>query len=102
MPLLSFLMSFFYNGQYFAAQHSCFQHFFEDMLSRSAENKSAKSEQFAVGFSRLWEVRIMIFGHLGGPGLILEARGLILQAWGPILKISQIFVISKTFPARKG
>ena len=53
---------------YFAAQHSCLQHFFEDMLSRSAENKSAKSKQFAVGFSRLWEVWIMIFGHFGSTG----------------------------------
>jgi hypothetical protein len=38
------------------------------MLSRSSENKGAKSEQFAVGFSIFWEVRIMILGHFGGPG----------------------------------
>ena len=49
------------------------------MLSRSVENKSAKSKQFAVGFSRFLEVRIMIFcdvggpwAHFGGPGPHLE------------------------------
>ena len=69
MPLLSF----------FAAQHSYFLHFLEDMLSRSVENKSAKSKQFAVGFSRFLEVRIMIFcdvggpwAHFGGPGPLFE------------------------------
>ena len=69
MPLLSF----------FAAQHSYFLHFLEGMLSRSVENKSVKSKQFAVGFSRFLEVRIMIFcdvggpwAHFGGPGPHLE------------------------------
>ena len=52
----------------FAAQQSCLQHFFKDRLSRSAENKSAKNKQFCDGFSWLWEVKIMIFGHFGGSG----------------------------------
>ena len=52
----------------FAAQQSCLQHFFKDRLSRSAENKSAKNKQFCGGFSWLWEVKIMIFGHFGGSG----------------------------------
>ena len=38
------------------------QYFFEDTLSRNAQNKNAKSKQFAVEFSRFWEAEIMIFG----------------------------------------
>ena len=53
---------------FFSAQQSCLQHFLEDMLSRSVENKSAKSKQFAVGFSRFGKVRSMISGNFGGPG----------------------------------
>ena len=37
--------------------------------------------------------------------MILSAfrgQGLILDAWGPILKISRIFMILKTLPVRKG
>ena len=33
--------------------------------------------------------------------VILEALGLILEAWGPIFKISWIFMILETFPTRK-
>ena len=57
---------------FFSAQQSCFQHFLEDVVSRSVENKSAKSKQFAVGFSRFWEVRSTISGHFGGPGAHVE------------------------------
>ena len=49
-----------------AAGKICFAQV-EDMLSRNAENKNAKSKQFAVGFSRFLEVRIMIFCDVGGP-----------------------------------
>ena len=38
-----------------------FHFFFEDILIRSAESKSASSKQFAVEFSRFVEVEIMIF-----------------------------------------
>ena len=48
----------------------------------------------------------MIFLILGGQihdfWVILGAQGLILEAWGPILTISRIFVILGTFSARKG
>ena len=48
-------------------------------------------EQFCSGISRLWEVRIMIFGHFGG-----SRRPL----W-PILKISGIIVILGALRPRK-
>ena len=75
-------------------------------INRSAENKNAKEQQFAMTFSRFWIVRIMIFLYFGGPGdLILEARGLILRISGvvvPISRILEIVVISGALPVRKG
>ena len=52
------------------------------MLSRSAENKSANSKQFAVEFSRFGEVRIMIFGHFGGPGAHFGGPGAQFEDFG--------------------
>ena len=42
------------------------------MSSRSAENKSAKSKQFAMGLPGFWEVRIMSFDYFGSPGSHFE------------------------------
>ena len=44
----------------------------------------------------------MIFGYFGSPEAHCGARGLILEARGPILKISGIIVIFGGAPARKG
>ena len=48
----------------------------------------------------------MILGDFGGPGvhflMIFEARGLILEAWRPILTISWIFSDFDDISARKG
>ena len=59
-----FLLCFFvfcYSVWYFM-----FSSFFEDTLSRSAENNSAENKQFAVKLSRCCDLRIMIFGDVGG------------------------------------
>ena len=45
-----------------------FSTFFKDMLSRSAENLSAKSEQFAVDFVDFGRSESCLFSHFGGPG----------------------------------
>jgi len=39
--------------------------FVQDMLSRSAENKNAKNESFAIAFAVFLDVRITIFRDLG-------------------------------------
>ena len=69
------------------------QYFFEDMLSRNAENKNAKSKQFAVKFSRFWEAEIMIFGDFWRSELRFFV---ILEVRGPILRILWIFVFPGT------
>ena len=56
--------------------------------------KSANNQQFAVDFLDFWMPEVWF-------SVILEARGLFLESWGPSLKISEIVVIFSAATASK-